>query len=80
MVVAKTSDPYYEFALRDHWEGANKYRQIRATADDRQVVEQLWLAFPGLPEAIMPLDPAVTWTTTGPDRPLDEAVDGFSGH
>ena len=59
-----------------HWEGANKYRQIRATADDRQVVKQLWLAFPGLPEAIMPLDPAVTWTTTGPDRPLDEAVDG----
>lgn len=59
-----------------HWEVANKYRQIRSTADDRQVVKQLWLAFPGLPEAITPLDPAITWTATGPDRPLDEAVDG----
>jgi hypothetical protein len=71
-------DAKYARQITDrHWEGINKYRQIRATADDRQIVRQLWLVWPGLPEAIVTIDPAITWTETGPDRPIDEGIDGM---
>jgi hypothetical protein len=59
-----------------HWDGVEKYLQIRATADDRPVTRQVWLAFPGDADDIRMRDAAVSWTPRGPDRPTDEHVLG----
>lgn len=60
----------------DQWHSAAKYHQIRHVRSGKQVVRQVWLAHPGVPEAIRPRDPAVSWTEDGPDWPRHESIDG----
>lgn len=82
--VAETSyavvvDAKYAKEIRDeHWAGTEKYAEIRAVADNRQVVRQVWLAYPGS-DGVTCRDPAVMWTEGGPDRPFDEAIFGRLG-
>jgi len=57
-----------------HWERTAKYLEIRRTHDRRQVVRQLWLVAPGLPEHITCEDPAVDFGDSGPSCASDEAV------
>ncbi len=57
-----------------HWEKTAKYLEIRRTHDRRQVVRQLWLIAPGLPEHITCEDPAVVFSDHGPSCAPDEAV------
>lgn len=59
-----------------HWDGVEKYLQIRALADDRPITRQVWLAFPGDTDDIRMRDAAVSWTQSGPDRPTDEHLFG----
>jgi hypothetical protein len=55
--------------------GVRKYDEIRGIEDGRPVVKQVWIAHPGDAGA-RPWDDAVTWTRTGPDRPVSENVYG----
>jgi hypothetical protein len=72
-------DAKYARAIRDHhWDSTNKYLEIRSTRKDRQVVRQLWLAYPGedVQKAISMRDPKLQWTETGPNCNKDEIVQG----
>jgi hypothetical protein len=55
--------------------GVKKYDEIRGIEDDRPVVKQVWIAHPG-DAGVCPWDDAVTWTSTGPDRPMSENIYG----
>ncbi|MFZ2875517.1 MAG: DUF2357 domain-containing protein [Phycisphaerales bacterium] len=57
-----------------HWEKTAKYLEIRRAHDRRQVVRQLWLIAPGLPEHITCEDPAVAFGDSGPSCAPDETV------
>jgi hypothetical protein len=57
-----------------HWEKTAKYLEIRRAHDRRQVVRQLWLVAPGMPEHITCEDPAVDFGDSGPSCASDEAV------
>lgn len=61
-----------------HWGRTEKYLQIRATQTGRQVVKQVWLAYPG-PDGVECRDAAVTWTARGPDCLRDETIQGTLG-
>jgi hypothetical protein len=61
-----------------HWQDTAKYLEIRATRTRRQVVKQLWLAYPGN-TGIVPRDEDVAWGPEGPDCPRDEVVRGALG-
>jgi hypothetical protein len=72
-------DAKYARAIRDHhWDNTNKYLEIRSTRTDRQVVRQLWLAYPGedVHKAVSMRDPKLQWTETGPNCNKDEMVQG----
>ena len=74
-------DAKYSRRIRDHhWANTTKYLEIRATANDRQVVRQQWLAFPGDREpserTIVLRDSTVRWTDDGPNCPRDETLQG----
>jgi hypothetical protein len=62
-----------------HWADTRKYLEIRATQNRRQVVKQLWLAYPTEREQIVPEDSAITWTDQGPDCGPDEILQGRLG-
>ena len=73
-------DAKYTARIRDHhWLDTAKYLSIRATRTRRQVVKQLWLAWPDERAGIAPRDSAVLWTRDGPDCPRNETVRAFSG-
>ena len=73
-------DAKYTSRIREHhWADTGKYLHIRATRTRRQVVKQLWLAWPDERETIVPRDVAVLWTRDGPDCPRDETVQGVLG-
>lgn len=73
-------DAKYTARIRDyHWADTSKYLHIRATRTRRQVVKQLWLAWPDERAGIAPRDAAVAWTPDGPDCPRDETVQGVLG-
>jgi PD-(D/E)XK nuclease superfamily len=70
-------DAKYTARIREHhWADTSKYLHIRATRTRRQVVKQLWLAWPDERAGILPRDAAVRWTPDGPDCPYDETVQG----
>lgn len=70
-------DAKYTRMLREHhWDGTSKYFEIRATADRRSVVHQLWLAYPSSQPGIEMVDRAVRWTASGPDQPRTERLSG----
>ena len=70
----------YSTQIHDHhWSRVEKYAQIRTVAELRQVVRQVWLAYPGVSAGIRCRDTAVTWTQCGPDRPRDEVIMGKLG-
>jgi hypothetical protein len=62
----------------DHWSDTSKYLQIRSIHDNRPVVKQLWLVYPGQGAPVC-RDPAVGWLEAGPNRPTSEVVDGELG-
>lgn len=75
-------DAKYTRAIREyHWNDTTKYLEIRATATDRQVARQLWLAFPGdnnqSEQTIALRDSSIRWTENGPNCPRDETVQGI---
>jgi hypothetical protein len=73
-------DAKYTSRIREHhWADTTKYLHIRTTRGRRQVVKQLWLAWPDERAGIVPRDAAVEWTANGPDCPQDETVMGFFG-
>jgi hypothetical protein len=73
-------DAKYSGRIREHhWADTAKYLQIRAARTRRQVVKQLWLAWPDERAGIVPRDAAVQWTAAGPDCPRDETVQGILG-
>lgn len=44
-------DAKYAIRIREHhWESTEKYLEIRSVADHREVVRELWLAYPGTDE------------------------------
>jgi hypothetical protein len=70
-------DAKYTARIREHhWADTTKYMHIRSTRTRRQVVKQLWLAWPDERAGIAPRDAAVRWTPEGPDCPRDETVQG----
>lgn len=69
---------YTKRISQQHQDGVRKYNEIRSTADDRPVVMQVWLAYPG-EDGITPWDEAVEWTALGPSRPKGEVVNGTLG-
>lgn len=70
-------DVKYTREVRDtHWIGVKKYREMRATRNRKQVVKQVWIAYPGSPEEISLADSDVEWTTTGPNVAQDESIEG----
>lgn len=73
-------DAKYTTRIQDHhWNDTRKYRDIRATQTRRQVVYQLWLAYPNAEEQVEPEDSAITWTERGPDCQRDEFIWGRLG-
>jgi Domain of unknown function (DUF2357)/PD-(D/E)XK nuclease superfamily len=73
-------DAKYTARIQDHhWADTRKYLQIRATRTRRQVVKQLWLAYPTDKEQIAPEDSAITWNEQGPDCGPDEVIEGRLG-
>jgi hypothetical protein len=73
-------DAKYTARIRDyHWADTSKYLHIRSTRTRRQVVKQLWLAWPDERAGIVPRDAAVRWTRGGPDCPREETVQGVLG-
>jgi len=78
--AAVVVDAKYTARIREHhWADTSKYLHIRATRTRRQVVKQLWLAWPDERAGIVPRDAAVRWTPNGPDCPRDETVQGILG-
>lgn len=72
-------DAKYSSAILDHhWDRTSKYAEIRSTESGKQVVRQVWLAYPGS-TGVAPRDSAVSWTDSGPDRPKDESIFGTIG-
>jgi len=60
---------------RQHWNGVDKYMQIRSTDSGRQLVKQLWLISPGEEPQLSSKDPSVSFSSTyGPSCPPDESV------
>ncbi len=77
VMYAVVVDSKYSSRIRDHhWSRVEKYSEIRTVAGLRQVVRQVWLAYPGEGAGIRCRDTAVTWTPCGPDRPRDEIIMG----
>jgi hypothetical protein len=73
-------DAKYTGRIREHhWADTSKYLHIRASRTRRQVVKQLWLAWPDERAGIVPRDSAVEWTPGGPGCPRDETVMGVLG-
>ena len=80
MIYAVVIDSKYSTRIQDHhWSRVEKYAQIRTVAGLRQVVRQVWLAYPGGNTGIRCRDSAVMWTECGPDRPRDEIIMGELG-
>jgi hypothetical protein len=67
---------YSEHLREERWESTRKYFEIHGTVRRRPVVRQVWLAFPGVDERILPRDPTVRWNLDGPDLGLDENLHG----
>jgi len=73
-------DAKYTSRIQEHhWNDTRKYLKIRATSSKRQVVKQLWLAYPSQAEQIALEDSSVAWTEQGPDCGPDEVVEGRMG-
>lgn len=80
VIYAVVIDSKYSMRIHDHhWSRVEKYAQIRTVAGLRQVVRQVWLAYPGGNAGIRCRDTAVMWTECGPDRPRDEIIMGELG-
>jgi hypothetical protein len=60
-----------------HWHATRKYTRIRATASNRQVVRQLWIAYPGEEAEIQMVDPGIRFENDGPTCPVTETVEGI---
>lgn len=74
-------DAKYTRAIREHhWNDTTKYLEIRATATNRQVARQQWLAFPDAnnqsDQTIALRDSSIRWTENGPNCPRDETLQG----
>lgn len=74
-------DAKYALRIREHhWEKTEKYLEIRATANDRDVVRQLWLLYPGSgEEGVTMYDPRIKWGPEGPECENDDIVQGVLG-
>ncbi len=73
-------DAKYTAQIREHhWNDTRKYLKIRATSTRRQVVKQLWLAYPSQTEQIALEDSSVEWTAQGPDCGEEDVVEGRLG-
>jgi hypothetical protein len=62
-----------------HWAQTDKYFQIRSAKTDRQVVKQMWLAYPSDDITIACRDPALEWTDGGPSCAREETIQGTLG-
>ena len=77
VIYAVVVDSKYTKRIFAHrWSGVEKYTQIRTVTQLRQVVRQVWIAYPGESAQIRCRDTSVTWTDSGPDRPHDEIIMG----
>jgi hypothetical protein len=80
VAYAVVVDAKYTRSIQDHhWVATSKYLQIKATRTRRQVVRQLWLAYPGEDGQITPEDSDITWTRDGPDCGREEVIQGRLG-
>ena len=61
------------------WYYTEKYREIRSARDRRQVVKQIWLAYPDVSAQILPRDPSVVWGAAGPDCAREDLIQGSLG-
>jgi hypothetical protein len=76
---AAVIDSKYSRSIDDRkWDEVRDYLSFRATASDRQVVKQLWLAFPS-ETGVQPLDSAVNWGDEARTEQLGETVQGTLG-
>lgn len=60
-----------------HWTATQKYQEIRSVGSRRQVVRQLWLAYPGDANVVQCLDPEIRFTSLGPTCKAEEFVRGI---
>jgi hypothetical protein len=73
-------DAKYTTRLEDHhWSDVIKYFDIRATHNRRQVVKQIWLAYPDPEESIGFLDTDLSWPGSLEELAPDESVRGVLG-
>lgn len=69
---------YTMFVTKNHRQAVEKYLDIRATANQRQVVRQVWVAAPcfGADSEIHLWDSNIAWSNCGPTCAKDEQVGG----
>ena len=76
---AAVVDSKYSRSIDDRkWDEVRDYLSFRATSSGRQVVKQLWLAFPS-ETGVQPLDASVTWGDEASPEQLAETVQGTLG-
>lgn len=78
-VYAVAVDAKYSRRVTEkHLADVMKYAQIRALHSGESVVRQVWLALP-IDGDVVPDDPGVEWTATGPTAPRTELITGSLG-
>jgi hypothetical protein len=66
-------DAKYSRRLGDrHWDAVRKYLDIKSTRTGREVVYQVWLAYPGDEDHISLHDSDIVWNPEGPDLPFGD--------
>ena len=68
---------YSMSVVEHHWHATRKYTQIRATGSNKQVVRQLWIAYPGEEAEIQMVDPGIRFEEDGPTCLVTETVEGI---
>ena len=59
-----------------HWDAVSKYLEIRSMGTKRQVVKQLWIAYPGDNATITCEDPALSFSKEVPTCGVQESIIG----
>lgn len=67
---------YSEHLREERWDQSSKYFDIHGALKRRPVVRQVWLAYPGAQQRILPRDPGIRWYSDGPDVGPDENLHG----
>jgi hypothetical protein len=66
---------YTKKLTEQHTAGVIKYAQIRSITSKESIVRQIWIAMPDA-DAIVPEDPGIQWTPSGPTATRSELVVG----